>query len=223
MTDQPPQPPGNYAPPPPGGGYPPPPGFGYPAPQMATGVPPPGAPTQSSSKEAFTPWSTRVLAALIDGVPIYLLTAIGVVSLVTMQKVETVCVTDESGFDLGEFCATGNNGPSTTAWIVFALCVIASLAYGIWNYGYRQGVTGSSIGKSITKFKVISEKTGQPVGFVLSIVRQNAHIVDAATCYIGYLFPLWDGKRQTLADKIMSTVCVPLNPEPLSPGVPPGQ
>ncbi|HEX7826369.1 MAG TPA: RDD family protein, partial [Mycobacterium sp.] len=23
------------------------------------------------------------------------------------------------------------------------------------------------------------------------------------------LFPLWDAKRQTLADKIMSTVCVP--------------
>ena len=163
-----------------------------------------------------------MLAALIDGVPIYLLTAIGVVSLVTMQKVETLCVTDESEFDLGEFCATGNNGPSTTAWIVFALCAIASLAYGIWNYGYRQGVTGSSIGKSITKFKVISEKTGQPVGFVLSIVRQIAHIVDAAICYIGYLFPLWDGKRQTLADKIMSTVCVPLNPLPLPPGLPPG-
>ena len=183
---------------------------------MATGTPPPGTPTQSSSKDAFTPWITRVLAALIDGVPIYLLTAIGVVSLVTMQKVETLCVTDESEFDLGEFCATGNNGPSTIAWVVFALCVIASLAYGIWNYGYRQGATGSSIGKSITKFKVISEKTGQPVGFVLSIVRQIAHIVDAAICYIGYLFPLWDGKRQTLADKIMSTVCVPLNPQPSS-------
>ena len=29
-------------------------------------------------------------------------------------------------------------------------------------------------------------------------------------CYIGYLFPLWDAKRQTLADKIMTTVCLPI-------------
>ncbi len=28
-------------------------------------------------------------------------------------------------------------------------------------------------------------------------------------CYIGYLFPLWDQKRQTLADKIMHSVVVP--------------
>lgn len=27
----------------------------------------------------------------------------------------------------------------------------------------------------------------------------------------GYLFPLWDAKRQTIADKIMSTVCLPID------------
>jgi len=27
---------------------------------------------------------------------------------------------------------------------------------------------------------------------------------------IGYLFPLWDAKRQTIADKIMTTVCLPI-------------
>ena len=36
-----------------------------------------------------------------------------------------------------------------------------------------------------------------------SIVRQLAHIVDGIFCYVGYLWPLWDGKRPTLADKIM--------------------
>ncbi len=41
--------------------------------------------------------------------------------------------------------------------------------------------------------------------------RQLAHVIDAAICYIGYLFPLWDAKRQTIADKIMTTVCVPLS------------
>jgi uncharacterized RDD family membrane protein YckC len=33
--------------------------------------------------------------------------------------------------------------------------------------------------------------------------------VDAFICYIGFLWPLWDTKRQTLADKIMQTVVIP--------------
>ncbi len=83
-------------------------------------------------------------------------------------------------------------------------------AYFFWNFCYRQGKTGQSIGKSALKFKVISEKTWQPIGFWLSLVRQIAHYIDQLICYIGYLFPLWDDKRQTIADKLMSTVCVPL-------------
>ena len=59
------------------------------------------------------------------------------------------------------------------------------------------------------KFKVVSEQTGLPVGFGMSVVRQLAHFVDAIICYIGYLFPLWDAKRQTIADKIIKTICLP--------------
>ena len=68
------------------------------------------------------------------------------------------------------------------------------------------------------KFMVISEKTGQPIGFWRSFLRQIAHYVDQVICYIGYLLPLWDDKRQTIADKIMSTVCVPVGtPQPSAP------
>ena len=90
------------------------------------------------------------------------------------------------------------------------LASLLILGYVIWNNGYRQGTTGSSIGKSVMKFKVVSETTGQPIGFGMSVVRQLAHFVDAIICYVGFLFPLWDSKRQTLADKIMTTVCLPL-------------
>jgi len=84
------------------------------------------------------------------------------------------------------------------------------LFYLIWNYGYRQGTTGSSLGKSVMKFKVVSEVTGQPIGFGFSVLRFLAHFVDSIICFVGFLFPLWDAKRQTLADKIMTTVCLPL-------------
>jgi uncharacterized RDD family membrane protein YckC len=215
MTDQPPPPPGNYPPPPPppggyppppqGGGYPPPSRGGYQAPQVAAGYPPPPAPGPALPKEAYTPWFTRVVAWIIDYIPYAIILGIGWGLLLGTQ--ETACITDTSEYDLGEFCATG---ASTIGQLSIGLAAVIGLAYLVWNYGYRQGTTGSSIGKSIMKFKVVSEKTGQPIGFGMSIVRQLAHIIDGAICYIGYLFPLWDAKRQTIADKIMTTVCLPL-------------
>lgn len=208
MTEQPPPPPGNYPtpPPPPPGGYPPPPQGGFPPPPPPPGGgyggPPPGG---GLPKEAYTPWLTRVLAWIIDILPVAILEGIGYGLLIGTR--ETVCITDSSEYDLGEFCATG---ASTLGQVSFAITWILALAYIIWNYGYRQGTTGSSIGKGILKFKVVSESTGQPIGFGMSIVRQLAHVVDAVICYIGYLFPLWDAKRQTIADKIIKTVCLPL-------------
>jgi uncharacterized RDD family membrane protein YckC len=89
------------------------------------------------------------------------------------------------------------------------LAYLIILVYSVWNWGYRQGTTGSSIGKGVMKFKVVSEKTGQPLGFGMSFARQLVHIVDAIPCYIGFLFPLWDSKRQTIADKLMTTICLP--------------
>jgi uncharacterized RDD family membrane protein YckC len=155
--------------------------------------------------DAYTSWLTRVFAFLIDYIPIAIIEGIGFGLLLGTR--ETACLTDTSEYDLGEYCATG---ASTLGQAAIGIAWILSLIYVIWNYGYRQGTTGSSIGKSIMKFKVVSEKTGQPIGFGMSIVRQLAHIIDGAICYIGYLFPLWDAKRQTIADKIMSTICLPL-------------
>lgn len=221
MTEYPPPPPGNYPPPPPGnypppppqgGAYPPPPGAGY-SPPSGAGYPPPaggypgyGGP-QVLPKEAYTSWFTRVLAWLIDnlivGIPV------GIAQGIAIATGENDCVTDT----VDGYSASCTSTPSTFGVILTLVVGLAAFLFVIWNYGYRQGTTGSSIGKSVMKFKVVSEKTWQPIGFGLSIVRQLAHIIDGLICYIGYLFPLWDGKRQTIADKIMTTVCVPTQPK----------
>jgi hypothetical protein len=44
----------------------------------------------------------------------------------------------------------------------------------------------------------------------MAFVRDICHFVDAITCLVGFLFPLWDAQRQTLADKIVRTVVVPV-------------
>ncbi|BBZ48278.1 hypothetical protein MPRM_55590 [Mycobacterium parmense] len=146
-----------------------------------------------------------MLAFVIDILPYAVLHGIGAAILYSTQQ--TACVTDITQYAVNQYCATEN---STLGLIAQWLASVLGLFYLIWNYGYRQGTTGSSLGKSVMKFKVVSEITGQPIGFGKSVVRFLAHFIDAAICFVGFLFPLWDAKRQTLADKIMSTVCLPI-------------
>lgn len=159
----------------------------------------------TSPRRPFTPWWRRVVAVLIDLVPVLL-----------------VLIGPLLAFDLfGTAACRGATDPTDIAWcerevdlyrvLTGDFTVVLALAYLVWNYGYRQGKTGQSIGKSVMRFAVVRETTWRPVGFRLSIGRQLAHLfVDQAVFFVGFLFPLWDAKRQTLADMIVGTVCVPV-------------
>jgi uncharacterized RDD family membrane protein YckC len=222
MTEQPlGSPPGGYPPPfPPAGAYPPQYPVGGPPPYLPGGYPPPPPPAGGFAppppipvdgrlpKSAYTSWFTRVLAFLIDYVPILLITGVGAAILIAASG-GPQCMSDSSEFGVSDTCT---QTIPAGAVIVSVIADLLALAFAIWNYGYRQGTTGSSLGKSVMNFKVVSERTGQPIGFGMSLVRQLAHLLDGILCYIGYLFPLWDAKRQTFADKIMSTVCLPTRP-----------
>ncbi|OBA57482.1 hypothetical protein A5647_23560 [Mycobacterium sp. 1100029.7] len=226
MTDQPPlspspEPSGGYEPPSggseptpsaPGASYPPPPpppgGGSYPPPPPAAGgyaPPPPGPAVRALPPDSYTPWLTRVLALLIDYLPYFIVQGIGTGIMYATQQ--STCVTDITQYDVSQYCASQ---PSTIGQLVQWLATLVGLAYWLWNRGYRQGTTGQSLGKTVMKIKVVSETTGQPIGFGLSVVRDLAHFVDAVICFIGFLFPLWDAKRQTLADKILTTVVLPV-------------
>jgi uncharacterized RDD family membrane protein YckC len=188
-------------PPPPSGGYPPPP------PPSAGGYapPPPGPAVRALPTDSYTPWLTRVLALLIDYLPYAIVQGIGTGIMYATQQ--SSCVTDITQYDVSQYCVSQ---PSTIGQLAQWLATLAGLAYWLWNRGYRQGISGSSLGKTVMKIKVVSETTGEPLGFGLSVVRDLAHFVDAVICFIGFLFPLWDAKRQTLADKIMTTVVLPI-------------
>lgn len=95
----------------------------------------------------------------------------------------------------------------------------ALVALAIWNVAYRRGKTGQTLGQKLVNISTLSEETGQPIGFGNAFARHLCHILDGMACYIGFLFPLWDEKRQTFADKIMRTVVVRI--EPQAPGMPP--
>lgn len=229
---------GATPPPPPFGAPPPAAPYGTPPPAAPYGTPPPAAPYGATPYGATPPpaapygatpqppygatpppsygaapaspapvafgyplafWGKRaaswILDGLIAGVPYFVLSVIA--SIMT-------------GFSY-------SSGIAALAGILTFLGYLAMLAVWVWNYGYKQGTTGMSFGKSILKLRLVDENTGAPLGFGTSVVRWLAHVIDGAICYIGFLFPLWDAKRQTIADKIMHTVVLDVSSDPNTP------
>jgi uncharacterized RDD family membrane protein YckC len=99
-------------------------------------------------------------------------------------------------------------GASIHIALLTVLFVLVALAYTIYNR-WILGGQGQSLGKRAMGIKLIGEETGQPIGTLMALVRDICHALDSLACYIGWLFPLWDAKRQTFADKIMRTVVIP--------------
>ena len=111
----------------------------------------------------------RVGAALIDASPILFTYGLAAARAVTAPKASSCHYTNGeiAPFDQSRYSdITGCNYfySATAAWTALIVASVVVLAYSIWNWGYRQGKTGSSIGKSVLGYKVVSEETGQPTG-----------------------------------------------------------
>ncbi|KRF34720.1 RDD family protein [Nocardioides sp. Soil805] len=159
------------------------------------------------AQPGFTPpyasWIQRVAAYLIDGLITliaYVPGLIGVVVLAANTETTTDPVTGVTTSEL-----TGGGGLAFGLVLLGAVLVVA---FSIWNIVFRQGKTGYTIGKGVMGIKLVKEETGQPVGPGLSFVRQIAHVLDTVLCNIGYLWPIWDSKRQTFSDKVMATIVI---------------
>ncbi|MCB0977099.1 MAG: RDD family protein [Acidimicrobiales bacterium] len=95
----------------------------------------------------------------------------------------------------------------TLGAIVIIIGYLAVAAISLYIF-YLQGEVGGTPGKRLTGLKVVREADGQVLGGGMGIVRQLAHFLDSLFCGIGYFLPLFDEKRQTIADKVMNTLVI---------------
>jgi uncharacterized RDD family membrane protein YckC len=99
------------------------------------------------------------------------------------------------------------------------LGVLWGLATWIW-FAVQSGQYGSSPGMRVMGLKLVRASTGQTVGGGMGFVRQLLHVVGWALCGLVYildmLWPLWDSQRQTLADKVVGTVVLRVEPQGFS-------
>ena len=86
---------------------------------------------------------------------------------------------------------------------------LAGFALALY-FAYLVGTTGQTPGKRALGIKVLREQDGQLLGAGAGIGRAFLHILDLLPFGLGYLWPLWDAKKQTFADKAIHSVVVKL-------------
>jgi len=173
--------------------------------------PPPGAPQDPMrgpgeqpqappwAQQSYVPtgpplatWGRRVGGTLIDAallLPFYLVAGVG------------GGLSQESGFFVTAF-----------GLLVTAVGWFGFIGFAVWNHVLKQGRTGYTIGKGVVGIKLVRRDSSATVGVPVALLRQVAHVLDGF-CLIGYLWPLWDDRRQTFADKIVGTLVV-VQPRP---------
>jgi uncharacterized RDD family membrane protein YckC len=71
------------------------------------------------------------------------------------------------------------------------------------------GAAGKTVGMMAVGVRCVRDETHEAVGYGKAFVRSLVEIIFRITVIvwiIDMLFPIWDAKRQTLHDKIVSTV-----------------
>jgi uncharacterized RDD family membrane protein YckC len=139
----------------------------------------PGAawPLPAPKPVRYASWSQRVCASLIDAFA----------SIVVMLAALLI-------------------GSLLNVGIISVLLLLAAVGFGLWNQYYLQAVTGQTIGKARIGIYLRRESDGEFLGIGMNVVRSLAHLFDQALFGLGYLWPIWDPKSQTFADKLCQTI-----------------
>ncbi len=174
---------------------PPPPSFG--------GPPPPGYQPYQQVQQTpqFASWGTRVGGHIINGLVAIVFYLPAVIAFLAGPKERTDCtINGEPG------TCTLPTGPG---WAIIAvLGVVGIVAYFVM-YSRMVANTGQAWGHKAVGVRIVDATTGGNIGAGKAFFRLLiGHWIDGLVCYLGYLWPLWDAKKQTFADKIFSTYSI---------------
>lgn len=181
-------------------------GYGTPQPQMygygypQSGGLPPGMPPLAG-------WGARLGAMLLDGL-MFNLVPVGLVlaGYIPYGNKVSDAVNDchDHGIETSDCTLPDPTGTNILLIVIGGLLSLAVLFY----LSYREGQTGQTPGKKILGIRVLREQDGAALGFGRAFGRRLLHGLDALPCFLGFLWPLWDQKNQTWADKMVTTVVI---------------
>jgi uncharacterized RDD family membrane protein YckC len=96
----------------------------------------------------------------------------------------------------------------STVAIGLLLCLAALLAGLIYFAKLEGGPSGQTLGKKALGIAVVDETTGWPIGTGRGVGRYFARFLSNFLFGLGYLWMLWDPRKQTWHDKLAKSVVV---------------
>lgn len=169
--------------------------------------PPPPPPNQAPPSGAaffagagtlqYAGWWQRVGAWLIDSVIGFAFFLPGVIALFAGPREIN-------------FRADGHSGPGfyeepTAATMAIAgLLILAGVIVYVVIYSRMLG-KGATIGRKAVGYRILDERTMQPIGTGRAVGRYFATILSTMPFYLGVLWPLWDAEKRTFHDMIVKT------------------
>jgi Mce-associated membrane protein len=134
---------------------------------------------QESPQNALAPWHLRAGAFAVDFLP-------GIAVLATMALVSLTVPLRGLWW-----------------WVSISVAGVAFLLMLV-NRLLLPTVTGWSLGRAVFGIAVVG-RDGEAPGPWGLLLRDLAHLLDTASLLVGWLWPLWDAKRRTFADMVLST------------------
>jgi len=108
--------------------------------------------------------------------------------------------------------------------IIGGILMLAGFVLATYLIYWLPGETKQTPGKRMMGTEMVDSTTGAPIGGGRMVLRQLiGGWANSVACYLGWLWPLFDKKNQTFADKIASSVVVEGNKGGLFPLFPNGK
>lgn len=107
--------------------------------------------------------------------------------------------------------ATALDGRGENAEAVGSILGWAGLLVMLGTLIYQtvcEGQTGQTVGKKLLGIRTVRDRDGRMPGIGLALARRIAEALNFPILGLGWWWPLWDGKRQTFADKLSGVVVV---------------
>jgi len=94
------------------------------------------------------------------------------------------------------------------AAVGIALAAFLSFILALWNDVYLPATRGYSIGKKLLGLRIYTVDGQSPIGMGKALIRFLGRIPSGMCLYLGYLWALFDDRRQTWHDKFAGTIVV---------------
>jgi uncharacterized RDD family membrane protein YckC len=148
----------------------------------------------------YAGWGRRVGAVVIDGLLSIVFVIPAIVALaVGPTEIDTCTIDGER-----RLCEVPTGGTIGFGVLLY----VVGIAVFIALYCRRVGRSGQSWGMGAAGYKIVDERTGNVIGTGRAVGRYFARILSALPCYLGFLWPLWDGENRTFHDMIVRTRAV---------------